>query len=92
MPSIKWSEKLIGENEFVGWDEIIGLKNTKEDLESTFLYALRFPSLFLNKPRNMLLYGPPGNGKTFLIRALAKKMFPNVDILHIADCTAFEIK
>ena len=78
---VNWKDKVISGEYLVSWDSVVGLKDTKKDLESTFLYALQFPSLFLNKPRNMLLYGPPGTGKTFIIRALAKKMLPHVIVI-----------
>ena len=59
-----WITSGIHKKNFVKWNDIIGLKKIKKNIQSTFIYALDYPSLFLNKPRNMLLYGPPGNGKT----------------------------
>jgi SpoVK/Ycf46/Vps4 family AAA+-type ATPase len=67
----------------VRWDEVIGLDDAKRALRESIIYPTERPDLFpLGWPRGILLYGPPGNGKTLLAAATASEIdgyFINVD-------------
>ncbi|MFC9896853.1 AAA family ATPase [Nocardia sp. NPDC127579] len=56
-------------------DDVGDMAETKQALTETVLWPLRHPDSFarlgVQPPRGVLLYGPPGCGKTFLVRALA---------------------
>ena len=51
------------------------MAEVKQSLTEAVLWPLRHPDSFarlgVDAPRGVLLYGPPGGGKTFLLRALA---------------------
>ena len=52
------------------WEEIGGLKETKEILEKVIIDPLKVSS-DSTLPKGIMLYGPPGSGKTMIAKALA---------------------
>ncbi|MCW4351800.1 AAA family ATPase [Hoyosella sp. YIM 151337] len=56
-------------------EDVGDMVETKQALTETVLWPLRHPDTFkrlgVDPPRGVLLYGPPGCGKTFVVRALA---------------------
>ncbi|WP_284231381.1 AAA family ATPase [Mycobacterium antarcticum] len=56
-------------------DDVGDMVETKQALTEAVLWPLRHPDTFerlgVEPPRGVLLYGPPGCGKTFIVRALA---------------------
>jgi SpoVK/Ycf46/Vps4 family AAA+-type ATPase len=56
-------------------DDVGDMADTKQALTEAVLWPLQHPETFerlgVDPPRGVLLYGPPGCGKTFVVRALA---------------------
>jgi len=65
----------------VGWDDIGGLEETKQELLEAVEWPLKYPKLFEKagiRPLNgILLFGPPGCGKTLLAKAIANESRSN---------------
>lgn len=61
----------------VKWDEVGGLDEVKESLKEAVEWPLKNPESFkrvgIRPPRGILLYGPPGCGKTYIVKALANE-------------------
>ncbi|GAP89826.1 putative adenosinetriphosphatase [Rosellinia necatrix] len=66
--------EIVVEGDCVHWSDIAGLEIAKNALREAVVYPFLRPDLFigLREPaRGMLLFGPPGTGKTMLARAVA---------------------
>ena len=59
----------------VGWEDIGGLQQVKEELAEAIEWPLKHANLFaeanVEPPKGILLYGPPGTGKTMIAKAVA---------------------
>jgi transitional endoplasmic reticulum ATPase len=69
----------------VRWEDVGGLEPIKAALKEAIAWPLSQPLLFeqigLQPPRGILLYGPPGNGKTLLVKALASQS--NINFISV---------
>ena len=66
--------EIVVQGDEVHWDDVAGLDTAKKALKEAVVYPFLRPDLFmgLREPaRGMLLFGPPGTGKTMLARAVA---------------------
>ncbi|MEM4833041.1 MAG: CDC48 family AAA ATPase [Sulfolobales archaeon] len=65
----------------VHWDDIGGLDSVKQALKEAVEWPLKHPEVFekmgIRPPRGILLYGPPGCGKTLLAKAVATEANAN---------------
>lgn len=66
--------EIVVQGDEVHWSDVAGLEVAKNALREAVVYPFLRPDLFmgLREPaRGMLLFGPPGTGKTMLARAVA---------------------
>jgi transitional endoplasmic reticulum ATPase len=65
----------------VHWDEVGGLDEVKEALREAVEWPIKNPEIFtsmgITPPKGVLLYGPPGCGKTLLARVVATESEAN---------------
>lgn len=70
-------------------DDVAGLADVKQHLDSTFLAPLRNPEMaaaFGQKPGgSLLMYGPPGCGKTYVAKAIAGDLGASFIHVTLAD-------
>ena len=70
----------------VFWKNVGGLEEVKKSLQENIIVALKEPQKFYNMgikpPRGILLYGPPGCGKTLLARAVATESGSNMILVR----------
>ena len=74
---------IMKEKPHICWDDVVGLDDAKRAIRESIVYPTKRSDLFpLGWPRGLLLYGPPGCGKTLLAAAAAAEIdgyFVNVD-------------
>ena len=72
------AELIITEKPMVKWDEVVGLETAKKAVKEAIVYPVQRPDLFpLGWPRGILLFGPPGCGKTLMAAAVATEIDAN---------------
>ena len=76
-------DMIMKEKPDVKWNDVVGVDDAKNALRESIIYPTKRSDLFpLGWPRGILLYGPPGCGKTILAAATANELdgyFINVD-------------
>jgi proteasome-associated ATPase len=82
LPREEVEELVLEEIPDVSYEDIGGLENQidliRDAVELPFLYAELFNEHQLEPPKGVLLYGPPGCGKTLIAKAVAKSLAEKV--------------
>jgi SpoVK/Ycf46/Vps4 family AAA+-type ATPase len=82
-----YEELILAEKPNVKWEEVVGLDSAKKAVKEAIVYPVQRPDLFpLGWPRGILLFGPPGCGKTLLAAAVATEIdagFLSIDAASI---------
>ncbi|MEM1922100.1 MAG: CDC48 family AAA ATPase, partial [Desulfurococcaceae archaeon] len=65
----------------VHWSDIGGLEDVKQELREAIEWPMKYPDVLekmgIESPKGILLYGPPGCGKTLLAKAVATESGAN---------------
>ncbi|XP_030377708.1 ATPase family AAA domain-containing protein 1-B [Scaptodrosophila lebanonensis] len=77
----------------IGWRDIAGLHKIKEEVRDSLILPLMHQELYkqsrlFSTPKGVLLYGPPGCGKTLIAKAVATETqmrFINLDVSMLTD-------
>jgi SpoVK/Ycf46/Vps4 family AAA+-type ATPase len=72
----------------ITWNDIGGLDHIIDHIRQTVIYPLQHPKLFqqsklLTTSKGVLIYGPPGCGKTMLAKAIAREAGANFINLQV---------
>lgn len=82
-----FEDLILREKPNVKWGQVVGLEPAKKAIKQAIVYPVQRPDLFpLGWPRGILLFGPPGCGKTLLAAAVATEIdasFLSVDAASI---------
>jgi len=90
LPNLEVKSLLLGEKPNVRYEQIGGLAEAIERIKDVVVLPYQEAKLFqqinLEAPRGIMLYGPPGCGKTLLVKAIATEnemTFFNVSIADV---------
>ncbi|KAI5179050.1 fidgetin-like protein 1 [Pancytospora epiphaga] len=68
--------EILEEHVNINWDDIVGLSNVKKAINEIVLWPMLRPDLFTGlrgPPKGLLLFGPPGTGKTMIGKCIASQ-------------------
>jgi ATP-dependent 26S proteasome regulatory subunit len=78
LPKREMEEVVLEEIPQVSYDDIGGLhhqiEHIKDSIELPYIYAHLYQQFHLKPPKGILLYGPPGCGKTLVAKAVARNL------------------
>lgn len=81
-----FDDLVLKEKATINWDEVIGLDDVKQSIKESIVYPIKKPELFpLGWPKGILLFGPPGCGKSLLAAAVSKQIDAEFYLVRIPE-------
>jgi len=93
IPKAEIEELVIEEVPDIGYDDVGGLEKEVEQVTDAVELPFLYPDLYvehkLNPPKGVLLYGPPGCGKTMIAKAVANSIAKKLKHLSGKEVRSF---
>ena len=83
-------QSILEKASMVKWEDLIGLDDVKKKMMETIVLPIKNPELFtglLTPSKGILLFGPPGNGKTMVAKAIASQCGEDVTFFNMSAGT-----
>jgi SpoVK/Ycf46/Vps4 family AAA+-type ATPase len=71
---LECKDPLSGEKIKTSFNDIAGLEDVKQAMETGYILPFKYPGLFPTVVRGILLYGPGGTGKSLMAKAASKEL------------------
>lgn len=78
---------ILQKSNFIKWEDLVGLDHMKKKMQECIVLPIRNPKLFtglLSPSKGILLFGPPGNGKTMVAKAVATQCGDEVTFFNMS--------
>lgn len=83
-------QSIVEKASMVKWEELVGLNDVKKKMMETIVLPIKNPELFtglLTPSKGILLFGPPGNGKTMVAKAIASQCGEDITFFNMSAGT-----
>lgn len=76
----------------LSFNNLAGMHNEKMRMQEKFILPFQYPQLYMHTRNNVLLFGPPGNGKTNIAKAAVTELTTDTLEMSFFSYTASELR